>query len=155
MSPRAAARLEGIGFTRVYEYAPGKADWGSFGLPLEGDRDSSTRAGAHMQTDIPTCTLEESLSEVCERVRAAGWDTCFVVNDRRVVLGRLGRAALVDGGGQTIEEAMTLGPSTVRPSRELDKALDRMRRENLTSLPVTRSDGVLLGLLVRDRLEHQ
>jgi CBS domain-containing protein len=154
LSPRAAWRLEVIGFTRVYDYAPGKADWGSFGLPLEGDRDSSTRVGAQMQTDVPTCTLEESLSEVCERVRAAGWDTCLVVNDRRVVLGRLGRAALAAGGGGTIEEAMTLGPSTVRPSLELHKALDRMQREDLTSLPVTHSDGVLVGLLLRDRPEH-
>lgn len=36
MSPRAAARLEGIGFEQVYDYTAGKVDWGSFGLPLEG-----------------------------------------------------------------------------------------------------------------------
>ena len=72
MSPRAASRLESIGFTRVYDYVAGKADWGSFGLPLEGQRPSSTRVGAHLQTDVPTCTLDESLPAVCERVRAAG-----------------------------------------------------------------------------------
>ena len=36
MSPRAAWRLESIGFEQVYDYVTGKADWGSFGLPLEG-----------------------------------------------------------------------------------------------------------------------
>jgi CBS domain-containing protein len=42
---------------------------------------------------------------------------------------------------------MTLGPSTVRPSARLEAMVERMQRQNLTSLPVTRSDGRLLGLL--------
>jgi Mg/Co/Ni transporter MgtE len=138
----------------VYDYAAGKADWGSFGLPLEGNRDSSTRVGAHLQTDVPTCTLGESLREVCERVRAAGADTCFVVNEERIVLGRLGRAALARGGDATIEEAMTPGPSTVRPSLDLSAAVERMRRQTLTNLPVTSSDGVLLGLIRLDDAER-
>jgi rhodanese-related sulfurtransferase/CBS domain-containing protein len=149
-SPRAAWRLESLGFTHVYHYAAGKADWGSFGLPLEGQRHSGTRVGAYLQTDVPTCSLEESLPEVCERVRAAGWDTCFVVNEQRIVLGRLGRAALARGDGTSIEEAMTAGPSTVRPSLDLAAALERMRSQNLTNLPVTRSDGLLLGLIGRE-----
>src|SRR5713226_6269406 len=94
MSPRAAWRLESIGFIRVYDYVAGKADWGSFGLPLEGRRDSATRVGAHALTDVPTCGLGERLQDVCERARTSGWDTCFVIDTRRVVLGRLGRSAL-------------------------------------------------------------
>jgi len=152
MSPRAAWRLETIGFTSVLDYVAGKADWGSFGLPLEGQRPSSTRIGAHLQTDVPTCSLDESLPTVCERVRAAGDDTCFVVNEQRIVLGRLGRAALARNGGASIEEAMSAGPSTVRPSLDLSAAVERMRAENLTGLPVTRSDGVLIGLLRREDL---
>ena len=154
MSPRAAWRLESLGFTRVYDYVAGKADWGSFGLPLEGQRDGSTRVAAHLQTDVPTCTLEESLKDVCERVRGAGWDTCFAVNEQRIVLGRLGRAALARGDGATVEAAMTAGPSTVRPSLDLSAAVERMRTQNLTNLPVTRSDGVLLGLIRRDDAER-
>ena len=150
MSPRAAWRLESVDFSRVYDYAGGKADWGSFGLPLEGKRDSSTRVGAYVQTDVPTCTLEEPLREVCERVRAAGWDTCFVVNRERIVLGRLGRVALIRGDDATVEEALTDGPRTVRPSLDLPAAVERMRSQKLTNLPVTRSDGVLLGLIRRD-----
>src|SRR6058998_653566 len=103
MSPRAAWRLESIGFTRVYDYVAGKADWGSFGLPIEGQRPSASRVGAYLETDAPTCTLEESLREVCERVRSAGWDTCFVVNEQRIVLGRLGRAALAQAADTTVE----------------------------------------------------
>jgi hypothetical protein len=53
MSPRAAWRLESIGFTQVYDYAAGKADWGSAGLPLEETRGSETRVGAHLRRDCP------------------------------------------------------------------------------------------------------
>jgi Mg/Co/Ni transporter MgtE len=153
MSPRAASRLEALGFTQVYDYVAGKADWGSFGLPLEGRRPSCTRVGAHVRTDVPACGPADRMAEVRERVRA-DWDTCFVTNAERVVVGRLGRAALAGGDDVSVEEAMTLGPSTVRPSLELDKAVERMRRQNLTSLPVTRSDGVLVGIIRRDDAER-
>jgi CBS domain-containing protein len=149
VSPRAASRLESIGFEQVFDYVAGKADWGSFGLPLEGRRDSSTRVGAHARTDVPTCRLDERLREVCERVLGSGWDTCFVTDERGVVLGRLGRSALARDGDLSVEEAMTPGPSTVRPSFELDRAVERMQAKELTSLPVTRSDGVLVGVILR------
>src|SRR6266508_940464 len=63
MSPRAAARLESLGFEHVYDYVAGKADWGSAGLPLEGRNGSETRAGAHLQTEVPTCRREDAAAE--------------------------------------------------------------------------------------------
>ncbi|MGH3056810.1 MAG: CBS domain-containing protein [Gaiellaceae bacterium] len=154
MSPRAAARLESIGFEQVYDYVGGKADWGSGGLPLEGVEGSETRAGAHLKTDVPTCRPHDHLREVCERLKESGWETCFVVNERRVVLGRLGRRAIRGREHVTAEEAMTLGPSTIRPSARLEAMVERMQRQNLTNLPVTTSDGRLVGLLtMRDAEE--
>ena len=131
----------------------GKADWGSAGLPLEGTRGSETRIGAHLRRDVPTCRLGEQLSEVRARVRAAGRDTCFVVNGEQVVLGRLGRVALAGDDDIGVEQAMSAGPSTVRPSFELERAVERMRTQNLTTLPVTTSEGRLLGLLERATAE--
>ena len=147
-------RLEALAFGQVYDYVAGKADWGSFGLPIEGKRHGGTRVGAHVRTDVPACAPDDRMSDLRERVRAGGWDTCFVTNRQGVVVGRLGRAALAGDDDATVEEAMTLGPSTVRPSLELEKAVERMRRQNLTTLPVTRSDGVLVGLLRRDDAER-
>lgn len=154
MSPRAASRLDSIGFPQVYDYVAGKADWASFGLPIEGDHNSGTRVGAHACTDVPVCGPADRMLEVRERVRATGWDTCFVTDEHGVVLGRLGRAALAGDGDISVEEAMTPGPSTVRPSLELNNAVERMRRHDLTNLPVTRSDGVLLGVIRRDDAER-
>jgi CBS domain-containing protein len=153
VSPRAASRLESIGFTRVHDYVGGKADWGSFGLPLEGRRPSSSRVGAHVRTDAPVCRPDARMSDVRARVRAARWDTCVVADEHGVVLGRLLRAALAADDDVSAEEAMTPGPSTVRPSYELEAALERLRTLELTSLLVTRSDGVLVGVLRREDAE--
>lgn len=155
MSPRAAARLATLGFSHVYDYVAGKADWGSFNLPLEGREGSETRVGAHARADVPTCGLAERLREVKRRVEQAGWDTCFVLDDEGIVIGRLGRSALQRDPDVSIEEAMTPGPSTVRPSARLQTIVKRMREQNLTSLPVTRSDGRLVGLLLRADAEHK
>jgi len=147
MSPRAAARLESLGFEHVYDYAAGKADWGSAGLPLEGREGSETRAGAHVRTDAPNCRPEDRLLDICARLEETGWDTCFVLDERGVVLGRIGRRAIRGSADVSTEEAMTPGPSTVRPSARLEAMVERMRRQKLRTLPVTTSDGRLVGLL--------
>ena len=67
---------------------------GSTGLPFEGANGSETRAGTHLRADVPTCGLDDRLQTVCEQLEKSGWDTCFVVDDRRVVLGRLGRQVI-------------------------------------------------------------
>jgi CBS domain-containing protein len=146
MSPRAASRLEALDFPRVYDYVAGKADWGSYGLPLEGREDSSTRVSSVVTTDVPTCNLDELVGAVAARL-PDGWDICVVTNDDNIVLGLLGRRALRSNQETTVEEAMTPGPSTIRPSARLDAVSKRMHDENLTRMIVTRSDGVLLGLL--------
>jgi len=154
MSPRAASRLESIGFEQVYDYVAGKADWGSAGLALEGAEGSDTRAGAHVRTDVPNCRLDDRLEEVCERLDESGWDTCFVLSESGVVLGRIGRRAIRGREDVTAEEAMTPGPSTIRPSARLREIVERMRRQNLTNLPVTTSEGRLVGLLTRSSAEQ-
>ena len=154
MSPRAASRLEALGFEHVFDYVAGKADWGSFGLPLEGTEGSDTRVGAYVRSDVPICRSEDRLHEVCDLLDAGDWDTCFVVDDRGVVLGRLGRRAVRERADVTAAEAMTLGPSTVRPSARLENIVERMRRQKLTGLPVTLPEGVLVGLLHREDAER-
>jgi CBS domain-containing protein len=49
---------------------------------------------------------------------------------------------------------MTLGPSTIRPSARLGEVAERMQRQRLTNLPVTTSDGRLVGLLLREDVER-
>jgi CBS domain-containing protein len=138
----------------VYDYVAGKADWGSAGLPLEGVEASETRAGAHVRTSVPTCRPHDRLREVCERLDEGGWETCFVVDEGRLVLGRLGRRAIRGREDVSAEQAMTLGPSTIHPRARLRDVVERMQRQQLTNLPVTTSDGRLVGLLLREDAER-
>jgi CBS domain-containing protein len=137
-----------IGFTRAYDCVAGKADWGSFGLPLEGEADSRTRIGSIARGDTPTCRPDEFFSAVAQRV-ADEWQICVVTNERRIVMGILGRRALRSCFPVPAEEAMSAGPSTLRPSARLDAVALLMRERNLTRIVVTCSDGVLTGVLRR------
>lgn len=116
MGPRAAWRLESLGFREVYDYAAGKADWFARGHPVEGERAEVPRVGRSARSDVPICRLEEPVSVVAERVRAAGWDTCIVVNDGGIVLGRLFKSELSGDVSTAVEDAMRSGPSTFRPN---------------------------------------
>ncbi len=152
MSPRAAWRLESLGFAKVYDYVAGKADWGAAGLPLEGT--AGPYAGEHARVDVPTCRLHDRLTDVRLQVSRNGWDTCIVVNDQNVVLGRLGRRTLQASDDLTVEQAMSAGPGTIRPNVELATITQRLRDKNVTSALVTRSDGTLVGLLRRTDAEQ-
>ena len=142
-----------MGFTRVYDYVAGKKDWGSFGLPHEGTNVPDRSAGDAARRDVPTCTLDERLADVQERVRAAGWDTAIAINHEHVVLGRLGRKALASEEEIPVRQAMSPGPSTVRPSIGTDALLERMRQRNLKTFVITTPDGRLVGLVRKEDIE--
>jgi len=149
MSPRAAWRLETLGFGDVYDYVDGKVDWMAAGLPTEGTNAQKPRAGDVARKDVPTCGLTEKLGEVATRVRALGWDAVVVVNEQRVVLGLLRTKELAADQEQSIEKAMRPGPSTFRPYVSLHDMLHFMIDHKLESSPITTSDGRLVGLLLQ------
>ena len=142
-----------MGFSDVYDFRAGKKSWGSYGLPREGTEVPERTAGSVAHRDVPTCMLDEPLAAVRKRVRAAGWDICVVVNEQRVVLGRLGREALAGDDERSIAASMSPGPSTVRPSIGADALLERMNARSLTSYLVTTPDGRLVGLVRREDLD--
>jgi CBS domain-containing protein len=135
---------------------PGKADWLARGLPREGDEATERRAFDLVVDDVVTCGLDELVGDVRERVAASRYGFALVVSARRrVVLGRLRRAALEGDGGLTAEAAMEPGPSTIRADKQLDALAERMRRDELTCMPVTTPEGELLGVVRRDDLERE
>ena len=97
--------------------------------------------------DAPTCRLDEPIGEVRERVRAAGWDACVVVNEERVVLGFLRQAELEKGRDEPVERVMRPGPSTFRPHVPIQEMAHYMVDHELPTSPVTSSDGRLIGIL--------
>jgi CBS domain-containing protein len=154
MSPRAAWRLEGLDFERVYDYVPGKADWFASGLPMEGKMASVPNIGEAARRDVPTCAPVEKIGVVRERVRKAGWDRCVVINKERIVLGLLREKELSSDPKSPVEEAMRNGPATFRPNEPVGKMAKRMRDRGATAVLVTTSDGRLVGLLHRKDVEQ-
>ncbi len=154
MSPRAAWRLEGLGFSKVYDYAPSKVDWFAAGLPMDGALASVPTVGDIARRDVPTCTPEEKVEEVHRRVRGTSWDRCVVVNERRVVLGLLREEELGSDPGATAEEAMRPGPTTVRLDTPAGKMSERMQKRGTASVLVTTPDGELVGLMYREDARH-
>ena len=128
----------------------GELDWLAAGLPTEGGNAELPRAGDVARPDAPTCRLDEPIGEVRERVRAAGWDACVVVNDQRVVLGLLRAGELQRGQDEPVEQVMRPGPSTFRPHVPIEELAHVMINHDLPTSPVTTSDGRLVGLLRRE-----
>ncbi len=155
MSPRAAWRLESLGFTQVFDYVAGKADWMGSGLPVEGKLADYPRAGSVARTDIPTCRLTDRLGDARDRTQDADQNVCVVVNDDRIVLGRLRGDALRGDPGATVESVMESGPTTIRPDEPLEAIRQRMRDQRVGSILVATSDGRLVGILYRKDAEKQ
>ncbi len=147
MSPRAAARLASLGFTQVYDYVAGEADWLAFGLPTEGTDADAPRAGHLARRDVPTCRLTDRIGDVRGRVQAAGWTQCIIVDEHRVVLGRVRGDAFDGDPTLTVETVMEAGPATVRPSEPINALTKRMRDRHVDSIVISTSDGVLVGVL--------
>ncbi|HEX2192264.1 MAG TPA: CBS domain-containing protein [Acidimicrobiales bacterium] len=108
--------------------------------------------------DVPTCRVDEDLQAVRDRVGAAGWDACVVVNDERVVFGLLRADQLGKGGDGTVGAVMRPAPSTFRPHLPIGEMAHYMLEHELASSPITTSDGRLVGLLqVEDaaRVAHE
>jgi CBS domain-containing protein len=124
-------------------------DWFAGGLPMKGTRAGIPRAADHARRDVPTCRLDERVGEVQQRVRAAGWNVCVVVNEECVVLGLLETEALETGPEATAEQAMTPGPSTFRPNVTIEEMAGYLREHGMDRALITTLDGKLVGLLSR------
>lgn len=150
MSPRAACRLETLGFSAVYDYTGGKADWLGAGLPTEGPGATRLRPGAIARTDVPTCGLTETVAAARSRVETSGEDRCVVLSDTGVVLGTIDDSTLTGDGERPAGDAMRPGPATVRANEDLRALLGRMRNREVRAILVTDPDGRLIGSLHRD-----
>ncbi|HYU38943.1 MAG TPA: CBS domain-containing protein [Acidimicrobiia bacterium] len=141
MSPRAAWRLEHLGFERSVDYAAGKLDWLAFDLPWEG---TAQLVGSELDRDVPTCTIGAKVGEVRTELASAG--LCIVVFDSGVVAGSLTTEALGASDDEVVDAVMDSGPRTVRPSEESPALTERMQKKGLAHMVVTRPDGRLVGV---------
>jgi CBS-domain-containing membrane protein len=153
MSPRAACRLELLGFTQVYDYAAGKADWLAHGLPSVGEQAQVPRAKDVLRREVVTTLPWEPVGVVAARVARSPYGFALVVANDGTLLGRLRKAVLDADPSAPADQVMEAGPSTVRPDRPLGELAERLRRRGLHTAIVTAPDGKLLGVAQRADME--
>jgi hypothetical protein len=145
MSPRAAWRLEQLGFSAVYEYTAGKVDWLAAGQPTEGPGPTAPRVNSAIDPDVPICQLDAEAGKAVQRAQAAGWPLCVVVNGNKVVAGRLRVDKIAPDDRRRAADAMEPGPATIRAHEDLAATLARMADRHVAVLLVTTPEGTLLG----------
>ena len=152
MSPRAACRLETLGFAQVFDYVPGKADWLARGLPREGEKAVERRAGDLAHDDVVTAQLDDRVGAIRPQVERSPYGFAFVLSAAGTLLGRLRKSALQGDPDRPVEDAMAPGPSTVRADTSLGSLRRRLDDRSLKSAVVTTPEGKLIGVVRRSDL---
>ena len=150
MSARAAWRLETLGFEQVYRYQPGKDDWLVARLPMEGRQAGIVRAADVARADVPTCGVKDRVTELARLVAEGDWPLALVVNERRIVLGRLRPVDLGQDQDGLAEAIMLDGPKTIRGTMAASDVGPWLDERRVRGVLVTTADGELIGYLRRD-----
>ena len=152
LSARAASVLEAFGFTDVYDYVASKAAWMAQGLPVEGTKPASSRAGA-IARPVPTCGFDGTIGDL--KGRFGDSDRCVITNDAGVVLGVVRKEVEHLPADTPISEVLQPAPPTVRPSISAPELAESMSRDNRPYVLVTNIEGVLVGIIERRDLYGQ
>ena len=145
MSPRAAWRLETLGFGEVYDYVGSKMDWIGDGLPFEGTLADRPRLSTLADAGVPTFGLGDTVRDV--RDRLGGWDLGLVLaGPEPVVLGLVRAEALPADDRRRVEEAMEDGPRTYRPHVTAEEMSPRLHDTPAPWVIVTTLSGHRVGV---------
>ena len=128
----------------------GKVDWLAAGWPTERAeplRDNDRRVLDALRDDVPTCGLTDPAGPAIQAAQQKGWNVCVVVNDQRIVAGRLRPQNVQPDDERTAEDAMDPGPPTIRAHENLAATRERMKSRHVAVLLVTTPEGELLGAL--------
>src|SRR5229473_7507174 len=131
MSARAGSRLSSLGFTNVYRYQAGRADWFAAGLPREGRDAQVPRVADVSKRDVQTCRLDERVGDVRDRVGRGGGEPLIVVDADRVVLGLVNSNALAGDPATPVEEVMDSAPVTFRPNVRAGEMPDYIKTQGV------------------------
>lgn len=99
----------------------------------------------------PTCGPDDGILDLAARAAAR---TFVVINEQRIVLGRLRVTTAPPDGAVRVGEVMEPGPATVRAHEPLVPLLERMASRNVDEIIVSTPDGELLGVVRRTREEQ-
>jgi CBS domain-containing protein len=111
----------------------------------ENQNQESLTVTDYVQSEVPTCRLDESVGQVGTRAQERGFIMCVVVNDRGIVFGGISKRDWEMDPTALAEQLMDGAPPTLRPSDSLEKAEQVLQKSDRGAVLVTDSDGKLLG----------
>jgi rhodanese-related sulfurtransferase len=149
LSPRAAHRLDALGFTEVYDYVPGKAAWLGDGLPSGGQRRPEQRVGSLADPKVPTLPADATIADA-KRALADDSDVAIVLDDHHVVLGVLRPETLGLDPTTPVVDVVQPGPSTFRPSMTIRELVGYFRKSDESRALITTNGGEWIGLIRRE-----
>jgi rhodanese-related sulfurtransferase/CBS domain-containing protein len=152
LSARAAALLEVLGFSEVYDYTASKAAWLACGLPSEGTVRSGSRAGAIARTDVATSAPDDTVGDLADQ---GPKDSLTVVVAGDVVVGVVRPEARQLPPDLAVRDVMLTAAPSVRPSITAAELAKSMDRDGQRWVLVTHLDGVLVGVVHREDLDGQ
>jgi predicted transcriptional regulator len=138
-----------LGFDQLYRYQPGKDDWLVARLPMEGREAGLVRAADVARSEVPSCGPDDRVSQVAGLVREGEWPLAVVVNERRVVLGRLRPRDIDRNAEATAGDIMLDGPRTIRGTRPASEMRAWLDERRVPGVLVTTADGELIGYVRR------
>jgi CBS domain-containing protein len=144
MSPRAAWRLESLGFGEVYDYVGSKMEWIAAGLPWDGSDAAQPKLGDLTDGDVAVCALDDTVAVA--RAALGQRPICLVVNEQRIVLGVVRAEVLGADDNRPVSEVMDEGPSTYRPQVPATEMAERLEHHPQPHILVTTLDGRLVGV---------
>jgi CBS domain-containing protein len=114
----------------------------------ENQNQESLTVMDYMQSEVPTCRLDEPVGQVGMRAQERGFIMCAVVNDKGIVFGVISKRDWERDPTALAEQLMDGAPTTLRPSDSLEKAEQVLQKSDRGGVLVTDSDGKLLGAFV-------
>ena len=155
MSPRAAARLETLGFTKVFDYVGGKRDLLTAALPKAGRSAAAPIAGDALRSGDIICHLGDRLGDVVERVPVVWGHSCIVVGGHHFVVGIIPNKSLEGNPKAPVEDIMQLSPPTVSQDTPLEMVVETLRDGYINNTLVTDPEGRLLGVVYLEDAERK
>jgi predicted transcriptional regulator len=144
-----------MGFSKVFDYMLGKADWSAYGLPLEREEAEPPMVIERIERRTPTGRLNESVGALKRRAQEKGFTLCPVINEEGIVLGVVSEDEWNADPATPAERVMEPGPVTLRPNVSVQQATEYLERIERNAILVTSSDGKLMGVFEAQPPDHE
>lgn len=113
-------------------------------------------AGSVMTVEFVDLKLTMDVTQALDRIRSIGMDsetvnTCYVLNDKRLLLGTVSlRSLVLAKPEQPIEDIMEEDVISVNTNTDQEKVAQQFKKYDLTSMPVVDRENRMVGIITVD-----